>query len=60
MTGSSAQPAQPAQPTEGIKTVLHPVSDLARAKPVYTALLGVPPQSDAPYYGNVLGLLQDP
>jgi hypothetical protein len=57
MAGSSAQPAQP---TEGIKTVLHPVSDLARAKPVYTALLGVPPQSDAPYYGNVLGLLQDP
>jgi predicted enzyme related to lactoylglutathione lyase len=41
MTGSS---------TEGIKTVLHPVSDLARAKPVYTALLGVQPQADAPYY----------
>jgi len=36
--------------TEGIKTVLHPVSDLARAKPVYTALLGVAPQADAPYY----------
>jgi predicted enzyme related to lactoylglutathione lyase len=36
--------------TEGIKTVLHPVSDLAAAKAVYTALLGVPPQSDAPYY----------
>jgi predicted enzyme related to lactoylglutathione lyase len=35
--------------TEGIKTVLHPVSDLAAAKAVYTALLGVPPQSDAPY-----------
>ena len=41
MTGSS---------TEGIKTVLHPVSDLARAKPVYTALLGVEPSADAPYY----------
>ena len=39
MTGSS---------TEGIKTVLHPVSDLAAAKPVYTALLGVPPAADAP------------
>jgi len=37
-------------PTEGIKTVLHPVSDLARAKAVYTALLGVPPSADAPYY----------
>ncbi|HTD08952.1 MAG TPA: VOC family protein [Solirubrobacteraceae bacterium] len=36
--------------TEGIKTVLHPVSDLAAAKAVYTALLGAPPQHDADYY----------
>ena len=36
--------------TEGIKTVLVPVSDLAAAKAVYTALLGMPPQHDAPYY----------
>jgi predicted enzyme related to lactoylglutathione lyase len=36
--------------TQGIKTVLHPVSDLAKAKPVYTALLGVPPQVDESYY----------
>jgi predicted enzyme related to lactoylglutathione lyase len=41
MTGSS---------TEGIKTVLHPVSDLAAAKAVYAALLGVPPSADASYY----------
>ncbi len=41
MTGSS---------TQGIKTVLHPVSDLATAKPVYAALLGVPPQTDGPHY----------
>ena len=41
MTGSS---------TQGIKTVLHPVSDLSAAKAVYTALLGVPPQVDEPYY----------
>jgi predicted enzyme related to lactoylglutathione lyase len=41
MTGSS---------TEWIKTVLHPVSDLAKAKAVYTALLGVPPQTDGSYY----------
>jgi predicted enzyme related to lactoylglutathione lyase len=41
MTGSS---------TEGIKTVLHPVSDLAKAKAVYAALLGVEPQADGPYY----------
>lgn len=36
--------------TEGIKTVLHPVSDLDKAKAVYTALLGVEPQADSPYY----------
>jgi predicted enzyme related to lactoylglutathione lyase len=36
--------------TRGIKTVLHPVSDLAAAKPVYAALLGIQPQHDAPYY----------
>ena len=36
--------------TQGIKTVLHPVSDLAKAKPVYTALLGIPPQADSSYY----------
>jgi predicted enzyme related to lactoylglutathione lyase len=41
MTGSA---------TEGIKTVLHPVSDLAKAKAVYAALLGVEPTADAPYY----------
>jgi predicted enzyme related to lactoylglutathione lyase len=33
-----------------IKTVLHPVSDLAKAKPVYTALLGAEPTADAAYY----------
>ncbi|WP_410636290.1 VOC family protein [Amycolatopsis sp. cmx-4-83] len=36
--------------TQGIKTVLHPVTDLAAAKAVYTALLGTEPQADAPYY----------
>ena len=36
--------------TLGIKTVLHPVADLTTAKAVYTALLGVPPQTDGPYY----------
>lgn len=35
---------------EGIKTVLCPVSDLARAKPVYAALLGTEPQADSDYY----------
>jgi predicted enzyme related to lactoylglutathione lyase len=37
-------------PTQGIKTVLHPVSDLTAAKAVYTALLGVPPMADESYY----------
>ena len=36
--------------TQGIKTFLVPVADLAAAKTVYTALLGAPPQTDAPYY----------
>jgi len=54
MTGST---------TQGIKTVLHPVTDLAKSKPVYTALLGMGPQSDAPYYvgyeaeGQQIGLV---
>ncbi|GIJ44134.1 glyoxalase [Virgisporangium aliadipatigenens] len=33
-----------------IKTVLHPVTDLAKAKAVYSALLGAEPTADAPYY----------
>jgi hypothetical protein len=41
MTGSCAH---------GIKTVLHPVSDLATAKAVSAALLGVPPQTDGSDY----------
>ena len=36
--------------TEGIKTVLVPVSDLGKSKPVYAALLGTDPQADAAYY----------
>ena len=54
MTGSS---------TEGIKTVLHPVSDLAKATAVYSALLGVPPQTEGSYYvgfeaaGQQIGLV---
>src|SRR5262245_60358993 len=37
-------------PTEGIKTVLCPVSDVAAAKDVYAALLGIAPQTDSDYY----------
>jgi predicted enzyme related to lactoylglutathione lyase len=36
--------------TAGLKTVIYPVTDLARAKPIYTALLGVEPFVDEPYY----------
>jgi predicted enzyme related to lactoylglutathione lyase len=36
--------------TKGIKTVLHPVSDVDKAKAVYTALLGLEPQTDESYY----------
>jgi predicted enzyme related to lactoylglutathione lyase len=36
--------------TQGIKTVLHPVSDVEKAKAVYAALLGLAPQHDASYY----------
>jgi predicted enzyme related to lactoylglutathione lyase len=54
MTGTS---------TQGIKIVLHPVSDLAKAKEVYTALLGIAPQNDSSYYvgyeaaGQQIGLV---
>jgi predicted enzyme related to lactoylglutathione lyase len=49
--------------TEGIKTVLHPVSDLEKSKPVYEALLGIQPQVDSEYYvgfeaeGQQIGLV---
>ena len=36
--------------TQGIKTVLHPVTDVAKAKDVYAALLGIQPQVDSEYY----------
>jgi predicted enzyme related to lactoylglutathione lyase len=37
-------------PPAGIKIVLHPVSDLAQAKVVYSALLGMEPQADSEFY----------
>ena len=49
--------------TQGIRVVLHPVTDLARAKAVYTALLGGLPQADSEYYvgfetgGQQIGLV---
>jgi predicted enzyme related to lactoylglutathione lyase len=49
--------------TLGIQTVLHPVTDLEKAKAVYTALLGMQPQADSAYYvgyqaeGQQIGLV---
>ncbi len=49
--------------TEGVQIILHPVTDLAAAKAVYTALLGIEPAQDAPYYvgyeaaGQQIGLV---
>ncbi|MGW6276411.1 VOC family protein [Kribbella sp. NPDC055071] len=49
--------------TLGIKTVLHPVTDLDKAKAVYVALLGMEPTTDSPYYvgfeaeGQQIGLV---
>lgn len=49
--------------TQGIKTVLHPVSDLAKATALYAALLGVQPQTESSYYvgfeaaGQQIGLV---
>jgi predicted enzyme related to lactoylglutathione lyase len=36
--------------THGIKTVLYPVTDLTTAKTMYTALLGIQPQTAGSYY----------
>jgi predicted enzyme related to lactoylglutathione lyase len=35
---------------QGIKTVIYPVKDIARAKSVFRKLLGVEPYADQPYY----------
>ena len=49
--------------TEGAKTILHPVSDLQKSKPIYAALLGTDPQADSEYYvgfqaeGQQIGLV---
>src|SRR6476660_739830 len=35
---------------EGLRTVIYPVADLARARAWYSALLGVEPYFDEPFY----------
>ncbi|MEV0161090.1 VOC family protein [Nonomuraea fuscirosea] len=48
--GDPTTPGASMTSTQGIKTVLHPVSDIQAAKAVYAALLGFQPQTDDPYY----------
>ncbi|MER6125708.1 VOC family protein [Streptomyces sp. NPDC001795] len=36
--------------TAGLKTIIYPVKDLARAKALFSALLEVEPYADEPYY----------
>lgn len=36
--------------TEGVKTIMYPVTDLAKAKALYGQLVGVEPYMDEPYY----------
>jgi predicted enzyme related to lactoylglutathione lyase len=36
--------------THGLKTIIHPVRDLAATKALYTTLLGTPPIVDQPWY----------
>lgn len=48
--------------SEGIKTIIFPVRDLAKAKNLFSVLLGAQPSADAPYYvqfdvgGQAIGL----
>jgi predicted enzyme related to lactoylglutathione lyase len=48
--------------TAGVRTVIYPVDDLARAKQFFTVLTGAEPVADAPYYvqfdvaGQAVGL----
>ncbi|MEU9211066.1 VOC family protein [Streptomyces sp. NPDC048415] len=36
--------------TAGLKTIIYPVKDLTQAKALFSALLGVDPYADEPYY----------
>jgi predicted enzyme related to lactoylglutathione lyase len=36
--------------TQGIKTIIYPVKDIARAKAQFSKLVGVEPYADEPYY----------
>jgi predicted enzyme related to lactoylglutathione lyase len=36
--------------SQGIRTIIYPVRDLARSKKLYSQLLGIEPYADQPYY----------
>jgi predicted enzyme related to lactoylglutathione lyase len=36
--------------TSGVRTIVHPVNDIGRAKALYGTLMGVEPYVDQPYY----------
>ncbi|MFK4153619.1 VOC family protein [Streptomyces fungicidicus] len=38
--------------SDGLKTIVYPVKDLAPAKALFRALLGVEPYADEPYYAG--------
>jgi predicted enzyme related to lactoylglutathione lyase len=35
---------------QGVRTIIYPVKDMARAKTLFRTLLGVEPYADSPYY----------
>lgn len=45
--------------TAGLQTIIYPVKDLARAKALFGALLGVEPYADEPYYVGFKAAGQD-
>ncbi|MBL1084519.1 glyoxalase [Streptomyces actinomycinicus] len=45
--------------TTGVQTIIYPVKDLAKAKPLFSALLGVEPYADQPYYVGFKAAGQD-
>lgn len=36
--------------SQGVKTIIYPVTDIGRAKTLFATLLGVEPYTDEPYY----------
>ncbi|MEU1709923.1 VOC family protein [Streptomyces sp. NPDC005706] len=45
--------------TAGLQTIIYPVKDLEKAKPLFAALLGVEPYADEPYYVGFKAAGQD-